>query len=205
MPPFSNMAITLLFSILAQAWLLSGFLATGIELFHQLIIAGVLVCSVILFPANNASLKHQLRMMVFMLLFGWLGLLIGLRLDFGDVGFIALQSLCKSFESAAWVVWEFKLSIAPLTYLGMLLGCNFGMWLVERQRDHKAEESSRRPFLRLAILNLGMLSGMVLIEYWSAAFSLSFLESLGLMFAGMCGGMFLSSAVASRVIDFERS
>ena len=120
---------------------------------------------------NGQRLAH---MVLFMLLFGNLGMLIGASMDFGDQALIGLTHWCHMHPGLDLSTVGDKLSGAPWSYGLMLAGCNLGMLLsdwtwhrrsirvaVTVQRGNNTYVRSLRCYLGC---NVGMLAGMLLAE-----------------------------------------
>lgn len=75
-----------------------------------------------------------------------LGLFIGFYLDFGITDLHVLHELCREGN---------MLAIAPITVIGMLVGCNLGILI-----SNKPSKNLSHRLLNLLSLNLGMLVGM---------------------------------------------
>jgi len=112
-----------------------------------------------------------LHMLIYMLLFGNLGLLAGAWLDFGSAGLVGLTHWCHMHAGLEPGVIAAKLTGAPWSYGLMLLGCNLGMRVSElvwrRQRPGMAVHRAGRgaAVVRCYIAcDLGMLAGMLLAE-----------------------------------------
>lgn len=120
--------------------------------------------------------KRWAHMLVYMLLFGNLGMIAGAWLDFGSDGLVALTHWCHMHPGLAPADILAKLRGAPWSYGLMLLGCNLGMLLSDRLwRTHEVSRMVQRAALvhwrqhALAIrcyaaCNAGMLVGMLLAE-----------------------------------------
>ena len=115
--------------------------------------------------------SQWLHMLIYMLLFGNLGLLVGAWFDFGSAGLVGLTHWCHMHAGLAPGVIAAKLAGAPWSYGLMLLGCNLGMRVSElvwrRQRPAMAvHQAGRGPAVVRCYIacNLGMLAGMLLAE-----------------------------------------
>lgn len=152
----------------------------------------------------SATLHFSLRqgdqlvpMLLCMVVFGWAGFLIGLWADFGDLGLVALRDLCIPTRGFEWPLWSAKLEMAPLTYFGMFLGCNAGMWIVGRSTG-MSREKGLYTLLQIVVVNIGMWGGMVGAESVSFPFIGNkvidpLVASVVKMFLGMTLGMILAS------------
>lgn len=111
--------------------------------------------------ATCARRFGMLRELVVMALLGYLGMLMGLMADYGELGLLALSNeLCRVPLGSGWMGWRDKFVQAPWTHVGMFIGCNLGgCW----RRRLFAHSSSRQLLLGiLALSNVGMLLGMSL-------------------------------------------
>lgn len=106
-----------------------------------------------------------LHMVLFMALVGNVGLLVGASLDFGPAGLVALTgAFSKLPPLSLQTVWT-KLTLAPFTYGGMLLGCNLGMWLAGRLTGDDpsvCQACTLRYATQYGPHNVGMVLGMFL-------------------------------------------
>lgn len=138
--------------------------------------------------------SHCLHMAVFMVLIGGIGLLLGVRLEFGPNGLLGLSGWCSVLPAPSLDAALTKATIAPLTYGGMLLGCNLGMafssGLYRQTRD-----GLRTTLLRYLSCNSGMILGMLIAEASLRSLEAAFeatpdaVSMLSTMFAGMIVGM----------------
>lgn len=133
------------------------------------------------------------RLLVFSATLGHLGFLLGLAVDFGPAGLLMLASWCSSQDPGGWGSLAAMSDIAPLSHVGMLLGCNLGMLLAGC--GSLFGEGDRQPvFPGFVVCNLGMLVGMFLVKaVWPITTGLS-LSTIGLltvtqMSIGMLSGM----------------
>lgn len=143
-----------------------------------------------------------LHMVLFMALVGNVGLLLGARLDFGPAGLVALTgAFGKLPPLSLQTVWT-KLTLAPFTYGGMLLGCNLGMWLAGRlTRDDPSvcQACTHRYATRYGPHNVGMVLGMFLAGGLMPALRMHLLAIAPalIMLALMSIGMAVGSLVGS--------
>lgn len=80
----------------------------------------------------------------------FLGFFLGFYLDFGITDLHVLYEICGQGN---------MLILAPITCVGMLLGCNFGILI-----SSKSSNNLGRRLFHLLSLNLGMLIGMLVFE-----------------------------------------
>ncbi len=106
--------------------------------------------------------RHRARSWLLLMLLGYLGLLLGVQLDFGAPGLLILATWCSSNNDPGLVYLWGKLTIAPASHLGMLLGCNLALLLQSRHKFN---------WRYIVICNIGMLGGMLLVEVWQPVFA----------------------------------
>jgi hypothetical protein len=142
--------------------------------------------------------NHCLRMSVMMLAAGGFGMLAGCIADLGQVGLFGMLALCRG-AAPSWFdprQWWTVMTLTPWAYFGMLAGGTAGMaWL-------DAAEVRRVSILRRVALygfcDLGMVTGMLLVEHWVARLSADVAPTVGgvLMVASMLVGMGAGMAAA---------
>lgn len=133
-------------------------------------------------------------------LLGGLGLLVGARLDFGQMGLAALADLCTTTLPSWLATLGYRIAAAPWSYGGMLAGCAAGLllaipWSAGGYRDGAAR------LARLLTCIAGMLLGMQVVEQlsldaWLATANLSAAtRMLATMTLGMASGMWLAGSL----------
>ena len=105
--------------------------------------------------------QHKNSWLLLMLL-GYLGLLLGVQLDFGAPGLLILATWCSSNTEPGLVYLWGTLTIAPSSHLGMLLGCNLALLIQYRDKLN---------WRYIVLCNIGMLGGMLLVEIWQPVFA----------------------------------
>lgn len=187
--------------VVLQVLLFSHLMSLNIVL--ALAVALLLSIPVIMACRSLFNFRSRLRytkMGAVMFAGGGVGMLLGCAADFGQLGLYGLLSLCQSNPVSFSVFglegyWE-KMRLTPWTYIGMFVGGNLAMMLLEGR--HVEDSPARwRNFLAYLVCNVGMLSGMVLAEFLGAgvtALSNEFLAAglmVLLMLLGMVAGMIL--------------
>ena len=164
------------------------------------LVAGTMVALSLCLIAHRRRL-HLLHMSVCAIALGSIGLLIGARLDFGQFGLAIIADWCGAPQPFSLAAVRNKVSQAPWTCVGMLVGCNLGMALSTQSLEPAAGTRSTR-LLRFAACSTGMILGMVLAESLlpgsvddiagvSAPIRVFLIMILG-MTAGMWGGHWLA-------------
>ena len=140
--------------------ILSSFLSIFLWQFSTLSLTALFTFSLISFFIGCVLYKLELYLII-RCLWGsasaFVGMLMGVMIDFGVVNVVLLYELCSQGGMA---------TTAPATLIGMLLGCNLGFFLTTPNKIHPRE------FL---ICNLGMLIGMQVFSILIP--SLTFLDS----------------------------
>jgi len=137
---------------------------------------------------------HCLHMAVGAALLGSVGMLIGVRLDFGPFGLATLAEWCTARSPAGLDSVREQLVSAPWTYGAMLVGCNVGMALSARPAGQTAATRSTL-IVRCAACSAGMLLAMFLTEALLRISSADVdgvraeLRALLIMVLGMTAGM----------------
>jgi hypothetical protein len=127
---------------------------------------------------------------------GHLGFMLGLSADFGAAGLLLLATWCSSQELAGWMGGLQMVSVAPLSHVGMLIGCNLGMRIVGCERLYSGHIGSQT-ILIFTACNLGMIMGMLLASgLWTVDNSVS-LSIIGVlkvaqMTVGTLAGMLIA-------------
>jgi len=170
------------------------------------LLTGLLVASLAALGARAARRpgRRWLHMVIYMLIFGNLGMLAGAWLDFGSHALVGLTHWCHMHPGLAPAEVIAKLAGAPWSYGLMLAGCNAGMLLSDRLwcgAGHAAgacAPSRASPLRCYGACNLGMLAGMLLAEglmpgghHHHHIASAGVLAMLGIMAGGMTAGMLL--------------
>ncbi len=198
-----------------RPWVLAGLLTTALFFTLQAMAIRATVPALLILPLfyfvcllglrHLAAWRHLTYLQVILVtaVFGHLGLLAGVSQDLGPAGLVILASWCSSRAdygfSELWAMWH----VAPWAHLGMLLGCNLGMWLsgcVDRSALRHGVSNPR--FVLLC--NVGMLTGMLLVPLCLPAFAVSGMASAVLvltmlMLFGMTAGMLGAWWVAERL------
>ena len=199
----------------SRPWVLAGLLTSAVFFTLQamairatlpaLLILPLVYLACLLSLHRLVAWRHLAYLQVILVtaVFGHLGLLVGVSQDLGPAGLVILASWCSSRAdyglSELWAMWH----VAPWTHLGMLLGCNIGMWLsgCVDQPALRHGMSNRRFAL---LCNVGMLTGMLLVPLCLPAFAVSGMSSAVLvltlaMLCGMSVGMLSAWWVAERL------
>lgn len=170
----SSLEPALVFALaLAQLPLITAGL--GLDGTSPLLLTSALVAALGFALAASVASRHRQRlahMVLYMLLFGNLGMLIGASMDFGDSALVGLTHWCHMHAGLDLATIAGKLSGAPWSYGLMLAGCNLGMLLsdltwdrrdtaADRAVSHHTHLGTLRCYLGC---NLGMLAGMLLAE-----------------------------------------
>lgn len=131
---------------------------------------------------------------------GGIGMLLGCAADFGQLGLYGFLSLCQSnplsFSFSGIALYWGKMQLTPWIYIGMFVGGNLGMLLLEERRT-EGSPGRGHSFLAYLICNLGMLFGMVLAELLGAGVAALSNEFLA---AGLMVLVMLLSMVAGMVL-----
>lgn len=142
-----------------------------------------ILLSVLLLAVMFIYLRQCVKLIAYVweMSFAFIGLFIGFYWDFGITNIDLFYELCGQDNMAV---------IAPAAVKGMFMGCNLGMLI---------SKSSKINVPHLLSLNLGMLVGMVIFEYFSdriGVFSapLSMFIHLGVMI--FFGHVFFSLSVS---------
>lgn len=106
---------------------------------------------------------HLLHMSVCAIVLGSIGLLLGARLDFGQFGLAVIADWCGTQQPFSFAAVVNKVTLAPWTSVGMLIGCNVGMALSTRFPEQPVETRSAL-LLRYVACSAGMILGMLLAE-----------------------------------------
>ncbi|MDJ0833701.1 MAG: hypothetical protein QNJ69_09290 [Gammaproteobacteria bacterium] len=106
--------------------------------------------------------RQQTSSWLLLIILGYLGLLLGVQLDFGAPGLLILATWCSSYSDSGLVYLWGKLTIAPCSHLGMMLGCNLALLM---HCQHKLN------WQYIVLCNIGMLGGMLLVEIWQPVFA----------------------------------
>lgn len=171
----------------------------SVNLSTALLLAGmcsllILLIGYLLFNAQGGMRYGKMAAVMFA--GGGVGMLLGCTADLGQLGLYGLLSLCQakpvSLSLPGLEMYWQKMQLTPWTYIGMFLGGNLGMFLLEDRRG-PAPRSRRMLTVNYLICNLGMLLGMLLAEVLNTevvALSNQLLAA-GLMFLLMLMGMVL--------------
>lgn len=139
---------------------------------------------------------RAVALLAFSAALGHLGFMLGLSLDFGAAGLLLLATWCSSQDLAGWRDGVQMVSLAPLSHVGMLIGCNLGMRLAGCERFFSGGIGSQ-PGLVFIACNLGMIMGMLLASgLWPVDNGVS-LSTIGVLKAaqmtlGMLSGMLVA-------------
>lgn len=140
--------------------------------------------------------SHCAQMCLCAVVLGSAGLMLGARLDFGQLGLAAVADWCRELRPGGLDSLRGQIAMAPWTSAGMLIGCNLGMALASGYL-HLPVGTRRLSILRFASCNAGMVLGMLLAEVLvrvaaAAAPGLpSDLRLLFIMMLGMGAGMWM--------------
>ncbi len=166
--------------------------------------------SVICHNILQSRLPLNARMAIAMTAVGGFGMLLACLFETGPLGLYGLLDMCQDLSSSLsllsidWV-WK-RFMLTPWTYVGMVLGCNLGMWLFEKP------EVIQTNFNRLMLYtscNAGMFLGMFIFEYFAMLLAVSSkvfnspVVMVGMMLFGMLFGMLLFLSFISRVFDIH--
>lgn len=164
-------SLSLLYEVLGVMFLLGSAVylsmrLLGVYIYQLQMAALLLIPAALLFLYGCATCARRfgmLRELVVMALLGYLGMLMGLMADYGELGLLALSNeLCRVPLGSGWMGWGEKFVQAPWTHAGMFIGCNLGgCW-----RRLFIHSSSRQLLLGILVLsNVGMLLGMWLSHH----------------------------------------
>jgi hypothetical protein len=148
--------------VLAFALLFSWHLGAGLS-GALLLGLPMLLISYYLLHLNGS--QRLIRMGLAMFSGGGIGMLLGCAQDLGPLGLYGLLSLCQSVPVNILDLGQYwqKLQLSPWTYIGMLVGGNLGMVLINGQ-CRAAQAAGQSLFSVLLVCNAGMLLGMALSE-----------------------------------------
>jgi len=161
----------------------------------------------------QSQLSLNTRSAIAMTAVGGFGMLFACLLEIGPLGLNGLVDMCQdisissSLFSVDWV-WK-RFMLTPWTYMGMVMGCNLGMWLLDNPENSQTESNLKR-FMLYGSCNVGMFLGMFLFEYIamfltvSTNFSNSPLLMVSMMLLGMLFGMMLFLSIITRALYFDR-
>lgn len=152
----------------------------------------------------------NIRMAVAMTAVGGFGMLLACLLEIGPLGLYGLVDMCQDLSATSSLLsldWMWKrLMLSPWTYLGMVLGCNLGMWLFDKP---EYAQTNIKCFILYASCNVGMFLGMFLFEHIAMLLTVSSnhfsspLLMVSMMLSGMLLGMMLLLSIVSRAFDIE--
>lgn len=198
-----------------RPWVLAGLLASALFFTLQAMAIRATVPALLILPLvylvcllglrHLAAWRHLAYLQVILVtaVFGHLGLLAGVGQDLGPAGLVILASWCSGRAdyglSELWAMWR----VAPWTHLGMLLGCNLGMWL-SGCFDQPALRHGMASRHFVLLCNVAMLTGMLLVPLCMPAIAVSGMASAVLvltmmMLSGMSAGMLTAWWVAERL------
>lgn len=161
----------------------------------------------------QSQLSLNTRSAIAMAAVGGFGMLFACLLEIGPLGLNGLVDMCQdisissSLLSVDWV-WK-RFMLTPWTYMGMVMGCNLGMWLLDNPENSRTESNLKR-FMLYGSCNVGMFLGMFLFEHIamlltvSTNFSNSPLLMVSMMLLGMLFGMMLFLSIVTRALDINR-
>jgi hypothetical protein len=180
-------------TLVVLAVLMTGYLlqVRSLSDWQVLIVAGLALGLPLRYLACSHRINPDGKDCCRTLLLGYLGMLAGLILDAGSIGFAQLLALCRSGSPAGLGTALDSVSTMPAAYLGMAVGCQCGIWLLPSRRR------SRRAWL--VAMNVWMVLGMAL-GHWAAislATGLPVRAFGGLVLLSMLAGMASSGVLAS--------
>lgn len=161
----------------------------------------------------QSQLSLNTRSAIAMTAVGGFGMLLACLLEIGPLGLNGLVDMCQAISSNSslfsldWV-WK-RFMLTPWTYMGMVMGCNLGMWLLDNPENSRTESNLKR-FMLYGSCNVGMFLGMFLFEHIAMSltvytnFSNSPLLMVSMMLSGMLFGMLLFLSIASRTLELNR-
>jgi len=143
---------------------------------------------------ESGAVWHCAQMCVCAVLLGSIGMLLGARLDFGQLGLAAFAGSCRVLEPGGLESLLRQTAVAPATTTGMLVGCNLAMAL-STGYSRRPVTSRSAAILRFVACNAGMILGMSLAEIPLPGSSTivpdvpADVRMLSLMMLGMAAGM----------------
>jgi hypothetical protein len=145
--------------LIVLAVLMAGYLLQVRSLFDGqfLIVAGLALGFPIGYLACSQRTNWEIKDCCWMLMLGYLGMLAGLMVDAGGIGFWQLLALCRTSGPTGFVTALDSVSRMPAAYLGMAAGCQCGMWLLPSRG-----RMTRSHYARFAAMNVWMVVGMSL-------------------------------------------
>ncbi len=194
--------------------LLLGHLLT-IDIVYALSFAVVfgIPVSVICHSILQSQLSINIRMAIAMTAVGGFGMLLACLLETGPLGLSGLVDMCQAISSSSslfspdWV-WK-RFMLTPWMYMGMVLGCNLGMWLLDNPENTQTQ-SNLKHLMLYGSCNVGMFLGMFLFEHIAILLTVhtNFSNSpplmVSMMLLGMLFGMILFLSIVSRALDIHR-
>jgi len=159
----------------------------------------------------QSQLSLNTRMAIAMTAVGGFGMLFACLFETGPLGLYSVWDMCQAISTTSslfsldWV-WK-RFMLTPWTYVGMVLGCNLGMWFLGRSELKRGWPSMLR-VMQFFACNAGMFMGMFLFEHiamllisFSSIFNSPILMII-MMLLGMLFGILLFLSIVTRVSDF---
>lgn len=182
--------------IMAQAIMgcyLLAFDHASIALFT--VLCGVPIAWLFVFIFQRGSTHYHIQMAIVMFSVGGFGMILGCSLDMGRYSLLSLMSMCRSIPLPLFpspdLVWQ-KMQLTPWTYIGMFVGSNLGMLLIQELRP-QANRGRLKMLVIYAVCNVGMLMGMLIGEALAVRFAADMDQYIAavVMLASMSLGMTL--------------
>jgi len=194
--------------------LLLGYLLT-IDIVYALLFAVIfgIPVSVICHSILQSQISLNTRMAIAMTAVGGFGMLFACLLEMGPLGLYSVWDICQAISSSSslfsldWV-WK-RFMLTPWTYMGMDMGCNLGMWLLDNPENTRTQSNVKR-FMLYGSCNAGMFMGMFLFEHIAILLTVytNFSNSpplmVSMMLLGMLFGMLLFLSIVSRTLELNR-